>query len=210
MALTALDYQKHVRATLGLGELDTAALPADDVLRALNDGLKAISLEWEWHWLFATATGTTTANQPSIAAPAGYLRAVSFDIGGRIMVERTYADLNSLDTTAGLPEGFALAGGNLRLWPTPKASESYTIVYYRSEPALTGDASTPLLPDAYSPWLVAEAALRLALRTNSADKYAVLQAEVAGWRNRAVGDMKRKRNAAPRRIGRSKSPTWNS
>lgn len=210
MALTSLDYQKAVRATLGLAELDTAALPVDDVLRALNDGLKAISLEWEWHWLFATTSGTTTASNPSVVAPEGYLRAVSFQIGDRIVVERTYADLNSLSTTEGLPEGFALAGGNLRIWPTPSEAEAYTLVYYRSEPGLLNDEDTPLLPDAYSPWLVAEAALRLALRTNSVDKYAVLQAEVAGWRSRAVGDMKRKRNAAPRRIGRTKSPTWNS
>jgi hypothetical protein len=210
MALTALDYKKAVRRKLGLGDTDTTALPDDDTLAAINDALKVISMEWEWYWLFATATASTVAGTATIAAPAGYLRTISLDIGGDIMVERTFAELFSYETTSGTPSIFALAGANLRLWPTPSAVQTYTLYYYRSEPALTLDADTPLLPDAYSPWLVAEAALALALRTNSTDKYSILQEEVAGWRRRAVGDMKRKRNAAPRRIGRTKESVWSA
>lgn len=208
MALTALDYKKAVRRTLGLGDTDTTALPDDDTLAAINDGLKAISMEWEWYWLFTTVTGSTVAGTATIAAPAGYLRTVSFDIGGNIMTERTFAELYGRETTSGEAMEFALAGANLHLWPTPEAVVAYSLTYYRSEPALTLDADTPLLPDAYSPWLVAEAALRLALRTNSTDKYTILQEEVSAWRRRAVGDVKRKRNAAPRRIGRTRSDTW--
>ena len=210
MALTSLDYQKQVRGTLGLAELDTAALPVVDVLRALNNGLKVISAEWEWYWLFASTTGTATAGVATIAAPEGYRRAISFTVGETVVAERTYSELLAYDDTAGDPAAFALAGPNLYLWPPPAESQTYSLVYLRSEPTLLNDEDTPLLPDAYSPWLVAEAALQLSLRTNSVDKYAVLQAEVAAWRGRAVGDEKRKRNAASRRIGRTKSPTWNS
>jgi hypothetical protein len=203
--VNALEYQRAVRATLGLGENDTAALPADDVLRALNDGLKAISMEWEWYWLFRTASGTTVADTPTVAAPAGYLRTVSFKLGDRVLTERTFADLADNQDRTGSAAHFALAGPNFYLWPTPKEAEAFTHVYYGTEPALATDTDVPLLPVAYSPWLVAEAALKLALRTNSVDKYAILQAEASAWRSRAVGDVKRKRNAAPRKIGRTRT-----
>lgn len=207
--MTNLEYQKAVRRTLGLAELDTAALPVAVVLSAINDALKSISAEWEWHWLFATETASTTADDNTVAIPDGYLRTIYFSIDGRAPLgERSLADLVDPDEASAEPLSFALAGANFHLWPTPATAESYTHVYFRSEPALAVDGDVPLLPDVYSPWLVAEAALRLAFRTNSPAKYAILKEEAGDWRSKAVREAKRNRNTQSHRIKRVRESIW--
>lgn len=207
--MTLDDYRKAVRRALGLSETDTAALPDDDVTAAVNAALKAISTDHTWHWLFATATGTTTASNNLVAVPAGYRRTIYFTVGDNTpLEERPLVELLDNDETESEPISFARAGDNFQLWPTPLESESYTHVYWRHEPALVNDADTPLIPDAWSPWVVAEAGLRLPLRTNSPARYELLREEAAGWLRRAHAEAKRKANAALPRIKRTKLSVW--
>lgn len=203
------DYTKAVRRKVGLLETDTAALPDDVVLSALNEGLKAIAADWEWHWLFATETGAVTAGDNTIPTPEGYLRTITLRTsGGPALSEQAYSSLVDAENYEGAPSAFALGGDNFYLWPMPDVDEPYEHVYYRSEPELVNPTDAPMLPDAYSPWLVAEAAMRLPLRTNSAEKYTMLVAEVNDWRKRAKDEARRNVNAQPRRIRRTRQSIW--
>ncbi len=207
--MNVTDYTQAVRRKVGLLETDTAALPDDVVLSALNDGLKAIAADWEWHWLFATEVGAVTAGNNTIPTPDGYLRTITLRTsGGPALGEQAYASLVDADNAQGTPESFALGGENFYLWPMPDVDEPYEHVYYRSEPELVNPGDEPMLPDSYSPWLVAEAALRVPFRTNSPEKYQTLVAEIADWRKRAKDEARRNVNAQPRRIRRTRQSIW--
>jgi hypothetical protein len=204
------DYTKAVRRKVGLLETDSTALPDDVVLEALNEGLKSIAATWEWYWLFATDTGTITSGDNTVALPEGYMRTISFSAGDpvRAINEQAYSALLDPEAREGLPTAFAVAGDNFVVWPTPNETEAYNHVYYRSEPELVDSTDEPLLPDTYSPWLVAEAALRVPFRTNSPERYQILQNDVVEWRHRAREEARRNLNAQPRKIRRTKQSIW--
>lgn len=206
--MDALAYRKAVRRTLGLGETDTAALPDAVALAAINDALKTIAAEAEWSWLYATATGVLTVDNNTVAAPAGYVRTISFTVGEYGLTERPLYAITGITDEAADPVFFARAGDNLQLWPTPAYDDAYTHHYYSTETALVDDTDEPLIPDAYSPWVVAQAALVVPFRTNSPAKYEILREEVADWRRRAYADLRRERNAAPHGIKRTRTSIW--
>lgn len=205
--MNSLEYQYAVRRRLGLDGLDIAALPADVVLEALNDGLKSISAEREWHWLFVKDTGSTVANVPTIAVPPDYVRSVYLSIDAKTpLEERSLRDLTGEGTLTGAPAFFASDGSNFALYPTPSEAKAFVHAYYRSEPTLVLSTDAPLMPDSYSPWLVAEAAVRLPIRVNSQDTYTILREEIAAWKKRVEDNVKR--NAQPPSIRRTKPSVW--
>ncbi len=205
--MQAIDYARSVRRTLGLLENDTTALPASVALDAVNRAIKTVAAEAEWSWLYKTTTGTLTVDDNLVTGPADYVRAISFTVEGYPLTERPLASLSEGEDSAD-PVYFARAGTDFRLWPTPALADNYSLTYYRSETPLVADADAPAVPDAYSPWVVALAALLLPIRTNSPAKYEILREEVTGWRQRALADQRRERNAAPHAIRRTRPTIW--
>lgn len=189
--MNSLELQTAVRRALGLAGTDTAALPAADVLDAINGALSAISTERDWEWQFASQDGFLVADTQTVALPTGYARTLSLallfdDSEPAPLARATYTDIVGNDDTPAEPVYFAEAGSNLYLWPIPDNGYGYRHHYLRSETALVADGDTPLLPAQFHRWIVVEAALRLPLRTNSPSKQSDLREEADGWRDRAI------------------------
>lgn len=188
---TALDLKQQTRRSLGLAGDDTAALPDVDVLEAVNSALASITTEREWVWQFDTEVGVLTADDDTLALPAGYVKSSSFTVlfadGERTLISQLdQADIEGDDETPAEPLFYSISGGELYLWPTPDDAYGYRHFYYKLETPLVDDADEPLLPDQFTRWAVVEAALRLHLRTVSPEKYNELRTEAAEWRDRAI------------------------
>lgn len=106
-------------------------------------------------FLQGEATLATVASTATVALPTDFLREYEQDgplwyldasLGEHELVKDDawflrQSFLGSEDVpTTGVPRGYALAGANIRLFPTPDAVYSLRLAYYKAEPALSADS----------------------------------------------------------------------
>lgn len=120
-------------------------------------------------WKFSEAEATIQS-----AAGTREATGVPADFGVPLMVHDDAADtlldfhderqkFLYLDDT-GIPLGYALWQGDIRLYPLPTSVRNYTLRYYRYWPDMAADEDVPLLPDTWHDMLINYAAGKLAQR----------------------------------------------
>lgn len=183
------EYRAEVKDRLGVPALDTSLSNAT-LDRAINAALKHIATSADWPWLFTTEAITLAADATEQLLPPN-------------LVKTVYVKEDGARLTLG--QGFESEGNRLVFEKTNRAR---TLIhgYIRHEPLLVLDTDAPLLPDAHSDWLVNEAALRIAIRTNNADRIQQLREEAAVARKAALDNVRR--TASLPRIRRTKPSIW--
>lgn len=196
----------EIRLALGAASTDTSLFPEADVMWALNAGLAKISTEREWPWLFVVAADATTATDDTLTLPADLSRLSYITVDGADLDEASARELGSSRSATGTPSLYAVEGDTIRVSPNPDGVYDVELGYYRHEPKITAGANVPLVPDAYSDWVVTAGAVKLAVRTNNTARLLELKAEYDGWLARAMDNSRR--SAGVSRIRRTKPNVW--
>lgn len=142
---------------MNLGELRTATNRRSGVLYddaalddLINEAVQRIALEAEWPWLHALYEFTATDDDGTQALPDGARRVSSVNLGGYEAFVTSIENLDAWDNVyVTSRHGYAVRGTDLLFRPTQPAGTTITVRYIRSEPRLTGERDTPLLPDVY-------------------------------------------------------------
>lgn len=130
---------------------------------AINQALARISMERDWWWLAFNATLTFDTTYGAATLPSDFMRANQLVINDNVaeyVPFETYLD-PLVDATT---YGWTIYGSQAKITPIPTTSTSGTLYYFRSEPALSSDATSPLMPAAYHYTVVAYAAHLCAAR----------------------------------------------
>lgn len=121
------------------------AVPAANAF--INEALAIISQERDWPWLDATETVTITA-ATEYDLPADHVETRGVNFNG---TELRYINIADGDTynSEGIFPSYSLEGGKLIFYPQLPEGETVTHRYLRSEPLLSADNDTPLMPERY-------------------------------------------------------------
>lgn len=106
--------------------------------------------------LETSTTGTTTGGLITLPADFAYLVKVTTTYGGREYTLDYGGDPRAETATSGLPYGYVMESGGLRLYPMAGTGYAYTIYYGMNVSPLSGSVSTNwLLDNAYDLYLQA-------------------------------------------------------
>lgn len=147
---------------------------------SINDALNRISAERDWWWLAATATGNFDSVYGQSQLPSDFMRANQLVINGSAVQQITFEDyidpMFDADTY-----GWVIYGNYVKITPIPSTTTSGTLYYFRSEPALSSDSSTPLLPTLYHYCIVAYGSYLCAARRQDESRASLYLQEYGNW-----------------------------
>lgn len=166
-----------------IGVPDTDALFTDAVVNALvNAALQRISTEGDWPWLEDAEVLTTANGDGDYAVPADWIRTVNvLDASGLPLRRSPIEDLDFIGGS-GQPRLWGIFGDQIILRPIPTTVQSFTHRYIKTEPELTVDADTPLMPVPYHYAIVALAAYFAFRRSSDLQEAGAAKAEYDDWR----------------------------
>jgi hypothetical protein len=167
----------------------------------VNAAVQAIGSDRAWPWLDEVATVTTVAGTAGYALPADWQSTRGVASNGRTYypVSVRSGDGSWDDWRDTLSFGFAVEDGQLVLYPTPAESGvAVTHRYVRTEPVLSSDSDTPLLPSRFHWAVVHYAAALIFDRMGQMPQAAAQRAEYDKWRRSMLDDLTRTRG--PHRI----------
>jgi len=130
---------------------------------SIDDALKRISIEKDWYWLATTAPLTFSTSTGKASLPADFMRA------NELVVNGYPAELLPLDTVLDplsdkATYGWLIYGMDAQLTPVPSTVPTATLYYFRYEPTLSSDSSTPIMPAPYHYAIVSYASYLCAAR----------------------------------------------
>lgn len=115
---------------------------------SINDALNRVSMERDWWWLASTSSLTFAVTTGAATLPTDFMRADQLVINSS-KVEyfnlETFLEPNSAYSTY----GYIIYGNQAKIIPVPTVATAGTLYYFRSEPALSSDSSSPLMPAVY-------------------------------------------------------------
>jgi hypothetical protein len=165
-----------LKSRLRLGPSGDASLGDDVLNECILFGLNDIGAEHDWPWLLTSAALTFSISTGLAPLPSGYVRARELRIGTTAATARraTRAGLGEfLDAASSGRYVWTEQGANIALSPIPATVPSATLWYTRTEPALTADTSTPLIPELYHQTVVTSASYHANQRRRFSDDAAV-------------------------------------
>lgn len=140
----------------------------------LNQIYREIASKHLWSWLEASTSFNTSASDYDYA-----LSSVASDLA-RIRIMRIESSPDFLDAippdefdmrfpkptqSTGQPLLYTVWAGNVRLWPTPDATYSIKVDYWKTTTDLSADGDEPLIPERFR-WVWLKGAEFFALRFN--------------------------------------------
>lgn len=197
-------YRVAVKERLGVSTND-GSLPTTWVDGAINGALKHIATTADWPWLFTEEEVTAAAGSGRVFLPPHVTKVLYVASGDGALHLRQAVDVVGSITT-GIPTAYAPVGNDLFIRPAPDTTTTLRVGAVRTESLLVVDTDAPLLPDAYSEWLISEAAVRVAVSTNNADRLANLREEAAVAKRAALDNARR--SAGLPAIRRTKPSVW--
>lgn len=206
-------YHDEVKEALGLSATDPVVTDAT-LTRMLNQSAKYIATIRDWPWLYDESTINTVAGTGTVAVPSGattinFLRgASSSDKNSWELKPKQARDALDVKELDGPPLFYYVNEPDavIVLTPTPDTVYNLTCGFTKVELEASSDSDTYLLPDEYSPWLVAEAAMRMAVRTNNVERLASLRNAAAEWRAEILDNVRR--HSGPTKIRRTRASHW--
>lgn len=180
------------RSTLRQAVIDRLAIPTSAgasldplitdtyINTAIDQALARISMERDWWWLAATGTLTFDTTYGQATLPTDFMRAnvlvINSNVAEYVPLE-TFLD-PLVDNTV---YGWTIYGSVCKITPIPSASTTGTLYYFRSEPALSSDSNSPLMPAAYHYTVVAYAAHLCAARRQDEQRASLYLQEYEGY-----------------------------
>lgn len=188
-----------VRTRIGVPSTDTFFVDAT-LTDIINEALAAVATERDWPWLTTSTTFPTVAGTATYTPTSGWTKTRSLTIDGfDSMEERSLIEIRSIPTTQrGQPSIFAVSGDQIILRTVPDAVYTITHDYVKTEPALSANGDTPLMPTQFHYAVVAKASELAHLRQGSLAKAEAQKAEYAAWLVRLNDNLRR--TTAPKRI----------
>lgn len=171
-----------VKDRLAIPSAGDALITDSFVNTSLDDALNRISSERDWWWLAHTATLTFDNVNGQANLPSDFMRANKLVINGSVVEPiplDDYLDPSRMASTY----GWIVYGSTIKITPIPSASLNGTLYYFRSEPALSSDTSTPLMPAVYHYAIVAYAAYLCCARRQDETRASLYLQEYGNWLN---------------------------
>jgi hypothetical protein len=139
--------QRMAIPSTGDGQLTDAVLNG-----LINQALTVISGEHDWPWLL---TSTTVTFSPSTASlPSDFIKSRAL-IYNTLPVQWVQLE-DFLDPDRFFaPFSWTIIGATAQVTPAPTSNIATTLYYYRREPDLSADGSTPLMPSLFHNLIVA-------------------------------------------------------
>lgn len=201
------EYRAEVKERLGVPAADTTQVSDTSLDRAINGALKHIATSHQWPWLFTEDELTLVSGANSFYPPGAWVKTHYVLVDERELGLRTVYDLHRyLGAATAVPRMYAVLGDRILVAPATNTDRTVRHGYTRSETPLIVSTDAPLLPDAHSEWLICEAGIRIAIRTNNTERIGQLREEAVVAKKAAMDNVTRTAGLPP--IRRTKPSIW--
>lgn len=181
------ELRAAVKERLAIPSIGDGLLPDSTINSLINRSLSTISATKDWPWLLDTHNVNFVAGIATI--PNDFIRARQLVIQNRpvfwVQLEDFLMPDNGCSTFS-----WTIIGNKAQLNPVPTTDEPGVLYYYRSEPELFSDFSTPIMPALHHPLITAHTAYLAAMVRQDEGRAAVYQAEYQAILNTMRDDLK--------------------
>jgi hypothetical protein len=181
------ELRSAVKERLAIPSIGDGLLPDSTINSLINRSLATISATKEWPWLLDTYNMSFVAGSATV--PNDFVRARQLVIEELPVLWVQLEDFLMPDRRMAT-FGWTIIGNKARLTPVPTTDQPGVLYYYRSEPELLSDYSTPLMPALHHPLIVAHTAYLAAMVRQDEGRAAVYQAEYQAILNTMRDDLK--------------------
>lgn len=181
------EIRTAVKERLAIPSIGDGLLPDSTLNSLINRSLATISAAKEWPWLLDTYTMNFVGGSSHL--PNDFVRARQLVINDAPVLWLQLEDFLKPDRISAV-YSWTIIGAQARLTPIPSTDTTGTLYYYRSEPELLSDYSTPLMPALHHSLIVAYTAYLAALTRQDESRAAVYQAEYQSILNNMRDDLK--------------------
>jgi hypothetical protein len=181
------ELRAAVKERLAIPSIGDGLLSDSTINSLINRSLATISATKEWPWLLDTYDMNFAAGSATI--PNDFVRARQLVIEGLPVLWVQLEDFLMPDRRMAT-FAWTIIGNKARLDPVPTTDQPGVLYYYRSEPELLSDYSTPLMPALHHPLIVAHTAYLAAMVRQDEGRAAVYQAEFQSILNGMRDDLK--------------------
>lgn len=181
------EIRTAVKERLAIPSIGDGLLPDSTLNSLINRSLATISAAKEWPWLLDTYTMNFVGGSSHL--PNDFVRARQLVINDAPVLWLQLEDFLKPDRISAV-YCWTIIGAQARLTPIPSTDTTGTLYYYRSEPELLSDYSTPLMPALHHSLIVAYTAYLAALTRQDEARAAVYQAEYQSILNNMRDDLK--------------------
>lgn len=174
------ELRTEVKDRLAIPSAGDALITDTYVNTSINNALNRISSERDWWWLAAQATPTFSTTTGYASLPSDFMRAnelVINDAVAQAVPFESYLDAPNGD----VGNAYVIYGNQIFLTPVPSTAPTATLYYFRSEPALSSDGSSPLMPATYHYAICAYAAYLCAARRQDETRASLYLQEYQNW-----------------------------
>jgi hypothetical protein len=181
------EIRAAVKERLAIPSIGDGLLPDSTLNNLINRSLATISAAKEWPWLLDTYDITFVDGSAYI--PNDFVRARQLVLNNLPVLWLQLEDFLMPDRRISV-FAWTIIGSQARLNPVPTNDQSGTLYYYKAEPELLSDFSTPLMPALHHPLIVAYTAYLAAMVRQDEGRAAVYQAEYQAILNNMRDDLK--------------------
>lgn len=181
------EIRTAVKERLAIPSIGDGLLPDSTLNNLINRSLATISATKEWPWLLDTHNMVFVNGEATL--PNDFVRARQLVIDGLptlwVQLEDFLMPDRRMETYA-----WTIVGNKAKLDPVPTTDQNGVLYYYRAEPELHSDYSTPLMPSLHHPLIIAHTAYLAAMVRQDEGRAAVYQAEFQAILNTMRDDLK--------------------
>lgn len=181
------EIRTAVKERLAIPSIGDGLLPDATINGLINRALSTISAAKEWPWLLHTFNMTFVGGEAHI--PNDFIRSRSLMIGDKPTLWLQLEDWLMPDRRQST-YAWTIIGNTAKLNPTPTTDQDAVLYYYRNEPELLSDYSTPLIPSLHHSLVVAYVAYLGSLVRQDESRAAVYMAEYQSILNNMRDDLK--------------------
>lgn len=173
------DLRTAIKDRLAIPSTGDGLITDAYVNTSINDALARVSAERDWWWLASTATLNFDSTYGQAQLPSDFMRANQLVINSALVEQIPFEDYISGDADVGY--GWTIYGSYVKINPIPSTTTTGTFYYFRSEPALSADGSSPLMPSAYHYIIVAYGSYLCAARRQDEQRASLYLQEYGNW-----------------------------
>jgi hypothetical protein len=199
------EFRTAIKERLAIPTIGDGLLSDTTLNSLINRSLSVIASSKEWPWLLDDYTINFVSGSASL--PNDFVRARSLVIEGRPTVWLQLEDFVMPDRNNGT-FAWTIIGNKAKLSPVNTTAVTGTLYYYRNEPTLASDASTPLIPSIHHSLVVAYACYLASMTRQDESRAAVYQAEYQSLLNNTRDDLKQNTGRRIRYDGGYEYSSW--
>lgn len=199
------EFRTAVKERLAIPSIGDGLLPDSTINSLINRSLSVIASAKEWPWLLDDYSMTFVSGVATL--PNDFIRARQLVINDKPAYWLQLEDFLMPDRTTGA-FAWTIVGNKAKLTPLPTTDVSATLYYYRNEPTLASDFSTPLMPSLHDSIVVAYTCYLAAMVRQDEGRAAVYQAEYQALLNNMRDDLKQSSSRRIRYDGGYQYATW--